>query len=326
MEEKRIIGSWEVGKYNTKRRANLCRCLNCGTEAFRSITYLKKTLTCQKCKAKNTAYYPQDIPKGLIKENRKLYARWRTMLDRCHNTNGYRYPLYGARGITVCEEWKNLNGFSSFVSWIKQNYPNYLYLLDQRYDLDRIDNDGPYSPENCRLVPHSENIKNRRNTIKIDFLGSQVCLSDFAAANNIPYQAALKRYNEGRRGNDLLTPGPKKPRINKVKVIYLGEQCYLEDLVLNFSLNDYKTVELRVRRNWDIEDALLTPKGRKNPIKRVTTLVKFKGAKHSLRELQENFSNLSYQTIYNRVVNCGWDVEKALTTPLDKKPRKGGGR
>lgn len=74
----------------------------------------------------------------------KLNKVWRNMKDRCYNPNNSRYSHYGLRGISVCKEW--VHSYISFRDWANINgYSDGL-------SLDRIDNDGDYTPDNCRWV------------------------------------------------------------------------------------------------------------------------------------------------------------------------------
>lgn len=87
------------------------------------------------------------------KNRKRLYQTWANMKQRCSNPNSTQYSDYGGRGITVCEEWTE---YVPFKEWALANgYVDHLII-------DRMDNNGNYSPDNCRFVTRSESNKNRR--------------------------------------------------------------------------------------------------------------------------------------------------------------------
>lgn len=92
----------------------------------------------------------------------RFYATWRLMKERCSNKKAQNYHFYGARGIYVCEEWKS---FSAFGEWCHSQNPPHGYTLDRK------DNDGPYSPENCKFSSGREQQKNRRNSFWVEYEG-----------------------------------------------------------------------------------------------------------------------------------------------------------
>ena len=92
----------------------------------------------------------------LRQRNKKIYWAWKSIKQRCKNPKCHAFKNYGARGITVCEEWE---AFEPFCRWaIENGYRDGL-------EIDRIDNDGGYSPENCRWISRKQNLNNRRNTL-----------------------------------------------------------------------------------------------------------------------------------------------------------------
>lgn len=93
------------------------------------------------------------------KKKIRLYGIWGNMLGRCSNPNLSDWKYYGMRGITVCNIW---NDFTKFRSWAVSN--GYRRGLT----IDRIDNDGNYTPKNCRWVDQPTQMKNRRWCVAFD--------------------------------------------------------------------------------------------------------------------------------------------------------------
>ena len=87
---------------------------------------------------------------------KSLHTKYNHMKERCSNPNNKRYDRYGGRGIKVCDEW--LNDYYAFEKWALENG------WSEGLAIDRIDNDGNYSPGNCRFVTAAENNQNRRTS------------------------------------------------------------------------------------------------------------------------------------------------------------------
>ena len=86
--------------------------------------------------------------------NTRLCRIWRNMKQRCYNPKTINYQYYGAKGVTVCEEWKE--SFTSFYEWsISNGY-------QENLTIDRIDPFGNYEPSNCRWSTYKEQAKNQR--------------------------------------------------------------------------------------------------------------------------------------------------------------------
>lgn len=91
---------------------------------------------------------PRNTKHGAYKRNPTLYGVWNTMKHRCEDKKRTKYKDYGARGIKVCADWQDPN---AFIDWALANG------YERGLQLDRINNDGNYCPENCRWITPKEN-------------------------------------------------------------------------------------------------------------------------------------------------------------------------
>ena len=122
-----------------------CVCPDCGIVRIQDKRKIGRP--CAKCAAKRRETH------GL--SNTKLYRLLKNMIARCTYPSASNYKYYGARGIFVCSEW--VNNPAKFVEWALAN--NY----EPGLEIDRINNDGPYSPDNCRFIRHQINSQTRSN-------------------------------------------------------------------------------------------------------------------------------------------------------------------
>lgn len=104
------------------------------------------------------------------KKHTPEYACWVTMRQRCSNPRNPVWHHYGGRGITVCERWQH--SFENFLADMGQKPKESFFGRGRSaYSLDRIDNDGPYAPENCRWATYAMQENNRRYNQTITFQG-----------------------------------------------------------------------------------------------------------------------------------------------------------
>ena len=105
-------------------------------------------------------------------DNHILVAKFHSMRNRCNNKRDpANYKNYGGRGIKICKEWSSSR---KFISWAKAN--GYKPGLT----LDRIDNNGDYSPENCRWITQKEQCNNRRTSRFLEYKGERKTLVQWA--------------------------------------------------------------------------------------------------------------------------------------------------
>jgi hypothetical protein len=106
------------------------------------------------------------------------YRSWESMRDRCNNPQSRYYKNYGGRGIKVCNRWLH-------------NYKNFLSDMGRRpsheYTLDRINNDGNYSPNNCRWTDwKTQNNNKRKIAMLIEFNGERKTFKEWANIYAMP--------------------------------------------------------------------------------------------------------------------------------------------
>lgn len=198
------IGKWTVLEYIGDSRWRV-RC-DCGAIEDRDAWSLEhgQTFGCRKCRRpRNELIYTPE------------YHVWSDMFQRCYNPKERQFKNYGARGIRVCKRWSGKGGFMRFYNDMGQRPV-------KGYQLDRIDNNGDYSPENCRWASSKENNRNRGNNRLIKIDDEEKCLSEWCEHFGKKVSCVTGRLERGWSIEDAL----KKPVNEKVwanrQKIYLG--------------------------------------------------------------------------------------------------------
>lgn len=130
-----------------------------------------------------------------FKNPHPLYTVWQGMRRRCLTPTYRQWSDYGGRGITICDRWES---FETFVADMGER--------PRGYTLDRVDNDGPYSPENCRWASRKEQQLNRRNTIYVDVRGEAYRLQDLADVSGHKPETIRARIDKGLSYEEVISP------------------------------------------------------------------------------------------------------------------------
>lgn len=185
-------------------------------------------------------------------DNRKLYGIWKKMIERCTDKTCDRYKDYGGRGISMCHEW--LDDFDEFCDWAKAHgYASGLTI-------DRIDNDGNYSPENCRWVTKREQNRNKRTNLLVEYRGETKPLIEWCEELGLRYDPIHNRITKGWDVEKAFnTP-------------LASEYESFASICRRHNINQ-TTVMSRINKfGWTLEEALNTPslgRGTHKPIRRV---------------------------------------------------------
>ena len=164
LELPKIKGVYTIIKeiYNERKNKGIYRkvigkCKLCGEQSELNYGKISNGKNgCSKCAMTNAALKKQIYPKEIIN---KLHNKLGQMIFRCYNTKSKDYSNYGGRGIKVCDEWRGKGSHKKFREWSMNNG----FELD--LEIDRKDNDGDYTPENCRYVTRLDNQRNTRQNV-----------------------------------------------------------------------------------------------------------------------------------------------------------------
>lgn len=177
-----------VRKYDTNKRGAywLCNC-ECGKQTVVAGRSLRTGHT------KSCGCLHDDLSsERTIERNRthemsgtRLYHIWSDMKKRCQNQNHWAFDRYGGRGISVCNEWES--NFLAFHDWaVKNGYRENLTI-------ERKNNDGNYSSENCVWVTMVEQANNKSNSTKVVFHGGKYTIAQLSRLSGISYSTLYRR-------------------------------------------------------------------------------------------------------------------------------------
>ena len=135
----------------------------------------------------------------------RLYNIWVGMRQRCRDVHAKDYPLYGGRGISVCQAWDT--DYLSFRQWAYQNGYN------DHLSIDRIDGNGNYCPENCRFVDTKTQNNNLRSNVRYKYNGQSKTLAEWSSILGIPYGLLLSRRKRGWSFERMIHEGAHRKNV-----------------------------------------------------------------------------------------------------------------
>ena len=192
---------------NRDSRNVVCQCV-CGNTITLKRSDLKRGTT-KSCGCKRKELISAAITKhgkSKIVDGKRvnfLYERWRAMMKRCYNSNNDSYKGYGGRGISVCAEWHDP---AKYIAWAESQ------SITPDLTIDRIDNDGPYSPDNCRLATMRQQQGNKRSNVPVIYNKEQMCLAEFVRrhGNGAKYKTVKWRVWKGSSPEEAVGLKPKE--------------------------------------------------------------------------------------------------------------------
>ena len=187
------FGRWTAIEYVGRSKWR-CKC-DCGTIKVVQGRHLKsgasKSCGCyehEQLVKRNTTHGDNKTP---------LHYHWLDIKKRCSNPKFRQFKDYGGRGIYVCDEW--INDFPAFRDWSLANG------YEKGLTIDRIDNDGPYAPWNCRWTDRTTQNNNRRSNHILSANGKSQTVMQWSKETGIDESVIRGRLKRGWSEKDAVT-------------------------------------------------------------------------------------------------------------------------
>lgn len=183
----------------------------------------------------------------------KTYKIWKGMISRCYYPMATGYANYGGRGIKVCDSWRD--SYQNFLSDMGE--------CEDGFSINRIDFDGPYSPDNCTWSDIKTQNTNKRNNREVTHLGETLCISDWAVRLGVQEASIRRRLDMGWSDEkSIATPFVVGQKTMGVTLTIDGETKTLVEWAVIAGL-DPSSVRQRLKNGLDEKSAVFLPKSRR---------------------------------------------------------------
>jgi hypothetical protein len=176
------------------------------------------------------------------------YRIWSNIKQRCGNPKMPAYVNYGARGISICDEWR-------------ESYEAFLRDVGRRpsssHSIDRINNSGNYEPGNVRWSDRSEQARNNRRNIMVTAFGETKCVADWADQMGMVRKTLANRIRAGVPPEEAMSPDYVTPHTRPIEAF--GRTQLLADWARETGIKSH-TLQQRIEKlGWPVEVALTHP-------------------------------------------------------------------
>lgn len=137
------------------------------------------------------------------------YGIWREMIRRCEDPRSRGYGAYGGRGIKVCARWRG--SFDAFFADMGSR-------PTADHQIDRINNDGDYSPENCRWLTRKEQGRNLRRNRRISHNGETLSVTEWSERLNLSRDTISTRLRRGWSPSEALSCERLRPHEREMRM------------------------------------------------------------------------------------------------------------
>lgn len=205
--------------------------------------------------------FVSSIRKTHGKSKSRLYILYKGIKERCQNPKNSSYKWYGAKGIGICKEWNE--DFLKFEEWMLNN--GYDETLPRGVQtIDRIDFNGDYSPENCRIITIAEQQRNKEDNVFYEFNGEKHLLCEWSEILGIEYSILKSRVGDYGWTIAEAVSNPKfsKVKLERITISYNGKTKSIKEWANELGIKE-NTIRGRMRYYSEPEKILNVNKNKK---------------------------------------------------------------